>query len=242
LKRLKESFLLCSVDDWEWYGSNYNVERTASFEEFVSALSKSAKFKEELNEIRDIIENDPPLNNSRDEEKAKEIESVVISLRSEIECLRSESEQKLEKIARLEKDVQRANEEYWDCRHSSDAKIEKQKIVANADFLKTLIPVFDEMLIALEHKESEKFASGVELVLHNLFKELNKNGFKRIEINRNDDFDSLTCEAIAEVEGRDDGKIAQVVQNGYVFKEDILRYAKVVVYSSEKTVEEEVQK
>jgi len=191
---------------------DYSINRTDSFEEFLFALLKLPGSKDQQFEVRDIIENP---------EEQPSQEAVT-------ERLKSELEEKCERIVKLEMDVQRAQNEYQNCRNSVQTELAKQKMIANAELLKSLMPVFDEMQTALESKRSENFSNSIELVVGNLFKVLGKNGFSRIDVGS--DFDVSTCEAIADVVGGEDGKIAQVVQNGYILNGVILRHAKVTVY------------
>ena len=215
MARLKEAFQHYSDSDWKSYSYDCGIDKTDSFEEFVLDILKSSRFNQEIEICEDLKEDS--------EEESPESDAL-----SE---LKSELKEKSEIIVKLEEGIKKAQYEYQICRNSMEKELSRQRLTANTDLLRSLIPVFDDIQITFENKASDSFADGMEIVINRLFRVLGKNGFFGIELS--DYFDISTCEAIGEIPGEEEGKIAQVIQRGYVLNEIILRPAKVVVYRKE---------
>jgi molecular chaperone GrpE len=216
LDLIKNSFHNFSDPDWESIKCDHGIERTDSFEEFLLSLSKELCSEDTPPEVKDDAgppEEPPPWESIAEEQRLKldEKERIILG---------------------LEEEVEKAHWEYQNCRDSIKTELEKQKGTANKDLLRSLLSVFDDMQTALENKESKNFADSMELVIKKFFTELGRNGFSKMEIGS--DLDVSKCEAIAEVPGGEDGKIAKIVQNGYTLNGVVLRYAKVTVYTGEK--------
>jgi len=242
LTQMRGTFQKYSDSDWKVISSKFGVDYTDSFEEFLLALMRTSVSKDCQFEVRDIIEPQEEeflQKNAVDKLKSELTEKCekISLLEKENENAKSQLKSELEKtylkMTKLENDLVRAQSEYQSCRSSIETQLAKQKTTANADLLTSLLPVFDDLQTSMrkENRESTSFVTNMELVVGNLFNALSKKGFSIISVG--DDFDISTCEAIAAVAGNADGKIAQVVQNGYVLNNIVLRHAKVIVYSKE---------
>jgi molecular chaperone GrpE len=120
---------------------------------------------------------------------------------------------------------------------AEQARKEAQKIM-----LTELLPVRDNLLLALDHAdEDSSVVEGVEKILHQLDSVLTKYGIQEIDARAGTAFDPELHEAMATtpipagggVESPHGETIAEELQKGYHFGDTVLRPAKVVVYVSE---------
>ena len=104
---------------------------------------------------------------------------------------------------------------------------------AESDILKDILPVVDNLALALEHakdKENE-FVKGVQLVYDGLVKALADHGAKPMDDLVGKELDPNFHEAIATLpdEKIDEGKISNVAKTGWLLNDKLLRAAQVVV-------------
>lgn len=104
-----------------------------------------------------------------------------------------------------------------------------------ADVITNLLPIIDDMDRAMAESQKEgktdmqAWLAGFEMIRTALHKLLTKYGVTEISQNRT--FDPLLHEALASVEvpGKQAGEIIEVLQKGYMVKDQVLRPAKVAV-------------
>ena len=94
---------------------------------------------------------------------------------------------------------------------------------ANAELLSKLLPVVDEMEVAVKHTKDD----GVKMVYMNLMSTLGKQGLEEMDT-LGKSFDPYYHDALKQEDG-DEGKILEIIQKGYLFKGKVLRHAKVIV-------------
>ena len=94
---------------------------------------------------------------------------------------------------------------------------------ANAELLSKLLPVVDELELAVEHSDDK----GVKMVYMNLMSTLGKQGLEEMD-SLGKQFDPYYHDALKQEDG-EEGKVLEIVQKGYLFKGNVLRHAKVVV-------------
>lgn len=106
---------------------------------------------------------------------------------------------------------------------------------ASEDLMKDIIPVVDDFeraFKASEHEENpKKVRDGNQLVFHKFVKILENKGLKPMEDLIGKSFDAETQEAITQIPAPSKemkGKVIDVVENGYLLGEKVIRYAKVV--------------
>ena len=104
---------------------------------------------------------------------------------------------------------------------------------AESDILKDILPVVDNLSLALEHakdKENE-FVKGVQLVYDGLLKALADHGAKPMADLVGKELDPNFHEAIATLpdEKIEEGKISNVAKTGWTLNDKLLRAAQVVV-------------
>lgn len=107
---------------------------------------------------------------------------------------------------------------------------------ANEQLLKTLLPIaddFDRAAKAFANKD-DKDLEGLLLIYNKFKKTLDQSGVKVMDVKAGADFDADFHEAITQIPVEDEnlkGKIVDVVENGYLLIDKVIRYAKVVVGS-----------
>jgi molecular chaperone GrpE len=114
---------------------------------------------------------------------------------------------------------------------------EKQDLLrySNSNILESLLPVlddFDRAVKELEKGDNSTVLEGVKLIYNKLFGTLKEKGLSLIEVNPGDDFNLDVHEAITQIPAPDEslkGKIIDVVQQGYLLHDKVIRYTKVVV-------------
>jgi molecular chaperone GrpE len=113
---------------------------------------------------------------------------------------------------------------------------EKQQLgdQANRDLLATLLPAIDDLDRALQAAETaedvQSIREGLQMVDRKLKNTLHKQGVEVFGA-AGDDFDVNYHEAIASQPVEDEsqkGKVIEVVQKGYMFKDQVIRFAKVI--------------
>ena len=109
---------------------------------------------------------------------------------------------------------------------------------AESDILKDILPVVDNLSLALEHakdKENE-FVKGVQLVYDGLLKALADHGAKPMADLVGKELDPNFHEAIATLpdEKIEEGKISNVAKTGWTLNDKLLRAAQVVVSAGKK--------
>ncbi|MDX2133543.1 MAG: nucleotide exchange factor GrpE [Saprospiraceae bacterium] len=102
-------------------------------------------------------------------------------------------------------------------------------MTAGRDILSALLPVLDDFDRAAQNNA---LSEGVELIHHKLVHTLQSKGLSSMNVQKGDPFDADRHEAVAELPAAEEalkGKIIDVIDQGYVLGERIIRFAKVVV-------------
>ena len=102
------------------------------------------------------------------------------------------------------------------------------------DQIKSLNNVLDDMDRAMKEfeKDSSVDYTGFKLIYNKFYDTLVSNGLSKIEVSAGTIFDAEKHEAITQIKAPSKkmvGKIIDVVENGYLIGDKILRYPKVVV-------------
>jgi len=118
--------------------------------------------------------------------------------------------------------------------------LEKRYEREKADFVQyansRLVLRLIEILNHLERAADNLKDKGLDLVVTEFKKVLAEEGLEEIKAER-EKFDPNLMEAIEVVEGKDEGKVAAVINKGYLFKGKVLLPAKVKVFKKEKPEE-----
>jgi len=93
-----------------------------------------------------------------------------------------------------------------------------------------IIPVLDSLDLALKDAEEGPFTDGIQLIRDNLIQALSAEGVTPIEVGET--FDPSIMEALTTLpasEEHPDGSVIDVLEAGWMYKERVLRAARVVV-------------
>ena len=138
-----------------------------------------------------------------------------------------------EKIQELEKEKQYSTAEIVNLRQRYARERNTLVKFSSMNLASKILPVLDnlEKAISIENKESEKFIEGVNMTLKSLRSTLENEGVQKIEA-RDKLFDPSFMEAIAVIptpEGKEPGSVVEIVEEGYMFHDRLLRPVKVIV-------------
>jgi len=134
------------------------------------------------------------------------------------------------RLKELEDRMVRLQAEFENFKKRSAKENDQLRESANADLLLKLLPIMDEFELAIGHIDQVKhkeFRHGIEMIYSKLRDLVNKEGAVEMD-SLGKSFDPYKHDAIRQVEG-EEGKIVEVIQKGYLFKDKVLRHAKVVV-------------
>ena len=120
-------------------------------------------------------------------------------------------------------------------RRTSKEKVEMINS-ANKELISLILPVIDDFERAIKLTSKENLNSsmeGFELIFQKLNSLLEKQGVKKMEIKTGDDFDPDFHEAITKIASKKNlkDKIVDVIENGYMLDDKVIRFAKVVTGS-----------
>lgn len=105
---------------------------------------------------------------------------------------------------------------------------------AGEEVMLALLPVlddFDRALVELEKLGESEHLTGVTLISGKLRDTLNSKGLEEVVIDKGDDFNVDSAEAITQIPAGDDmkGKVVDVIERGYKLGDKIIRFPKVVI-------------
>lgn len=126
---------------------------------------------------------------------------------------------------------QRAVAEFQNYKKRIDRDRESDKAIMKGDLIKRFLPVLDDMQRALQNRVAgDAWADGIELIARKLQAILDGEGLQRIQA-EGALFDPNFHEAISyeAADGLESGRIIEVVQNGYMLGDYVVRPAMVRV-------------
>ncbi len=138
-----------------------------------------------------------------------------------------------EKIQDLEKEKQYSTAEIVNLRQRYARERNTLVKFSSMNLASKILPVLDnlEKAISIEDNESEKFIEGINMTLKSLRSTLENEGVEKIDA-RDKLFDPSFMEAIAVIptpEGKEPGSVVEIVEEGYMFHDRVLRPVKVIV-------------
>lgn len=128
-----------------------------------------------------------------------------------------------DRLEEMEHNWKRALADYKNLQRRTIKEKEEAVKFSNFVLVSELIPVFDNLQMVQKHIED----GGLKMVTEQLWGVLEKTGIKKIDA-LGKKFNENTMEAVETEEG-EKGKVLEVLQNGYKFKERLLKPAKVIV-------------
>lgn len=165
--------------------------------------------------------------------KNKSLDKQVGDLKEKTEKLQKESSISKNKLMHLQAEFENAQKR-WN-KNRQNIRIEY-----TASVLKNFLPLYDSFKKALEDaEESEK------KVLNNFYNQFmnvyKSYGAEPIEVKVNDPFDYTKHEALSSLEKEDppENSVIEIIQDGFKYGKEIIRYAKVIVSRKPKPPEPE---
>jgi molecular chaperone GrpE len=154
------------------------------------------------------------------------VPSPVAVTREELDAVRSERDDLLRSLVRLQADF-----ENYRKRIERDRAAEHHRAIGTA--IEAILPMLDDFERALDtHRDPayEKYREGFDLIYRRMWAALSKMGLQRIEA-EGKTFDPHEHQAIERVESTDhaDGAVLAVLSPGYRFRDRVLRPAMVRV-------------
>ena len=164
------------------------------------------------------------------------VETVELSenekqLQAEIEALQTQLEEAQEKAAENLDGWQRSQAEFINYKNRVQRDREMDYLSMKGDIIKKILPVLDDLERSLAHRpEDNSWANGMELIARKFQNILESEGVKRMEA-AGQPFDPNFHEAISSEpnEEVESGHVIEVVQNGYMLGERVIRPAMVRV-------------
>lgn len=124
-------------------------------------------------------------------------------------------------------DLKRVMAEFDNARKRWALEKTEAREYASIDLVKELLPLCDDFENALNSLNEEE-RKCVEPLANKFFAIMQKNGLKALAVKKGDEFDSMKMDAVQVTNG-EDGKIIEIISNGFVFKEKLLRPTQVIV-------------
>ncbi len=192
-----------------------------------------AKKKKQETEILEDIQNEV-VDEVQNETVNDEKESITEKLFGKNKT-KKELEEAKEEIAELQDNYRRLFADFDNYKKRVTKERFELMNQAGKDIIQSLLPVlddFDRAKIEADKKDStEQFSEGVNLVYHKLHQILEQKGLKSMETT-GETFDAEFHEAVAEIPAPTEdlkGKVIDTLEKGYLLKDKIIRFAKVVV-------------
>jgi molecular chaperone GrpE len=150
---------------------------------------------------------------------------------AELEALQKQLEEAEAKAAENLDGWQRAQAEFINYKNRVQRDREMDYAAMKGDIIKRMLPVLDDLERSLAHRpENDTWADGMELIARKFHSVLDAEGVKRIEAEGRE-FDPNFHEAISSEpnEEVESGHVIEVMQNGYMLGERVIRPAMVRV-------------
>ncbi|MCS6874531.1 MAG: nucleotide exchange factor GrpE [Pyrinomonadaceae bacterium] len=209
------------------------MEKSNSIEKEEIKVKDKRRFTEE-GELKEEILNSENTSSNPQPEKSPEIVKLENELKQERER-REAAEAKLISVqAKFQELIAKMEKETAETRERIRKNLEERAQQSQFQFLKTLLPVLDNLKLAIEHAEKEssfeKLIDGVKSTARSFEQTLANLGVEPIP-SIGTDFNPEIHEAIdtIEVEPEKEGKVTLEYQTGYKIGEKLLRPAKVQV-------------
>lgn len=195
---------------------------------------KSKKVNEEeiLNEETEKKETEEILNKEKDEKNVVEIETENKTPVTEEEIKEEVSPE--DQINELKDQLLRKAAEFENYKRRTDVYQSELLKYAAEGFILKILPVYNDFERSLIHikdaKDVNAIKAGLQLVFDKFTKALNEQGVAKMEtIGKEFDFNLHEALLQQEVDNTPPNTIIQEVEPGYVYKDKVLKHAKVIV-------------
>lgn len=180
--------------------------------------------------------------NEKNNQNEKEIDVEVVKNKKNGKKQENKNEEKsAEKIEKLEKEIEELKETLM--RRAAEFENYKRRTendqmniikYAAESFIVNMLPVFDDLERTVKHMEEsddlEALRKGVRMVYDKFSKTLEEQGVKKIDA-KGKPFDFNYHEALMQqpAEGVEPHTVLEEIEPGYLFKDKVIRHAKVIV-------------
>lgn len=150
---------------------------------------------------------------------------------AEIEALKKQLEESESKASEYKDSWMRSQAEFQNYKKRLERDNESIRIGMKGDIIRKILPLLDDLERALQNRpEDQSWANGIELIVRKFQTTLEGEGVKKIEA-QGAEFDPNFHEAISHEPNEDvpSGHVIEVVQNGYMLGERVIRPALVRV-------------
>ena len=182
--------------------------------------------KESMNDIENMTDE-----NINEMEQDQELSEDISEADSAINKLESELSESKDKYLRLYSEFENFR------RRTAREKLDLID-TATEGLMSALLPVLDDferaMKLSNEESDDKSIREGMDLIYQKLRKTLEQKGLVNMNTRVGDAFDPDFHEAITQIPAPEEklkGKIVDVIEKGYLIKEKVIRYAKVVTGS-----------
>ncbi len=140
------------------------------------------------------------------------------------------AEKKKEKVKKDEylEQLQRLQAEFENFRKRTEKERQAIFLNANENLIVKLLGVLDNFELALKHVDDE----GIKMIYSELYSILESEGLKPIKAEGK--FDPRVHEALIQEDGKEDEKIIEEFQKGYMLNDKVIRHSKVKIMKMEK--------
>lgn len=205
----------------------------------IKDINELRKEKEEKEKKQNIHEEEKEVNvNENKEEQPEENVSEKEEVKEDKE-IKEEKKEEVKEEESLEDKYNKLNESYlriladFDNYKKRAAKDREAMIIySTSKFAEGLFPIIDNFKRALESEEDKEsgFYAGVNMIFTQLSELLKSEGIETIEaVDTVFDPNKHNAVAVDKVEDKEDNIVLEVFQDGYVYKEKVLRPAMVKV-------------
>ncbi len=184
------------------------------------AKSKKSKKEENIEEVaEEIVE----------EAETEVVETERVST-EEYEALQKELEESKAEVENKQDELLRSLAEFANFKK----RIERDQVLKaqtmKGDIVKRFLPVMDDMLRALQNAPEDPWVEGIQLIYRKLEGVLEAEGITRIEA-EGVEFDPKFHEAVSQApsDEHESGMVIEVLQQGYMLGERVIRPAMVLV-------------
>jgi len=131
------------------------------------------------------------------------------------------------KESEIEEQLKRLQAEFENYKKRIAKENEHLTLNASASLIQKLLPTLEAFEAALSSEKMDKETEkGIRMVYGSFIDVLEKEGLEEM---KDEKFDPFRHEVVRQIEGKEDGKIVEVVKKGYLLNGKILRHALVVI-------------
>ncbi len=167
--------------------------------------------------------------------KNEDLEKELGKLKESVEKLQKENSDSKNKFMKLQADFENAQKRW-------DKNRQNLRIEYSASVLKNFLPLYDSFKKAIDSDKANETEKNILTGFYNQFINIFKSyGAEPIEVKINDPFDYSIHEALSTIEKEDlpENSIVEIIQDGFKYGKEVIRYTKVITSRKPKPPEPE---